>query len=241
MRYVVICGGTGIDIRRLKRQILPSDHILCADGGSVHARKMGIIPDAIIGDMDSIDTETSEWAEANRIPLREYPAEKDMTDSELCLSEVPEREEILLVMPFCGRFDHVLSNVLNAAEYARGGREIRVTDGRTLIDILLGPGEVKIELESTRDMLGAEKLLISAIPVTGPASNVRSDGLYYPIGGRTLHPGQSLGVSNKPADGASEIIVALDDGVLFVIIGPDDARSGATSDEGFFPVTSGDI
>ena len=108
MRYVVICGGTGIDIRRLKRQILPSDHILCADGGSVHARKMGIIPDAIIGDMDSIDTETSEWAEANRIPLREYPAEKDMTDSELCLSEVPEREEILLVLPFCGRFDHVL-------------------------------------------------------------------------------------------------------------------------------------
>ncbi len=226
MRYVILCGGTRIDREKIASQISPSDYILCADEGAVHARKMGILPHRILGDMDSIDQETLDWAEFKGIPTEVFPVEKDMTDSELCLSRVPENEPILFVMPLSGRFDHVLSNIMIAAAYAREGRSIVVTDGFTTIFPLAGPAFLTVNFSDHKRILGAENLIISLIPVFGPAEQVRLTGMYYPLDGLTIFPGRSLGVSNRPAQGAEKAEISLDKGVLLVVISPE----GETTD-----------
>jgi thiamine pyrophosphokinase len=226
MRYVILCGGARIDCGKIAPQISPSDYILCADEGAVHARTMGIFPHMIIGDMDSIDSATLAWAKSGGVPTEVFPVDKDMTDSELCLSRVPENEPILLVMPLSGRFDHVLSNIMIAARYAREGRSILVTDGQTRIWPLAGPAGLKIDVSNHRKIPATEDLIISLIPVFGPAERIRATGLYYPLDGLTIHPGRSLGISNYPANGSAEAEISFDKGVLLVIVSPEGETIG---------------
>ena len=44
-----------------------SEYIVCADGGANHARRLGITPDIIIGDLDSITASTKNYFK--KIPL----------------------------------------------------------------------------------------------------------------------------------------------------------------------------
>ena len=222
MRYVVLAGGAGIDRDRIAPQISGADHILCADEGAVHARKMGVIPDRIVGDMDSIDSQTLEWARKHHIPTEVFPEEKDLTDSELCFAQVPTEGSVLFVLPMCGRFDHVLSNILIAARYAREGRDIILTDGRTRIYPVIGPNQLTLDVRREEEWIGADKLIVSILPILGPAENIRSSGLHYPIDGFSMAPGISLGVSNRPAEGAREFTVTLASGVLLVIVTSED-------------------
>ncbi|MDD4095806.1 MAG: thiamine diphosphokinase [Oscillospiraceae bacterium] len=221
MRYVILCGGERIDSGKIAPQISPSDYVLCADEGAVHARAMGIFPQMIIGDMDSIDPATLAWAKAGGVPTEVFPVEKDMTDSELCLSRVPEKEPILLVMPLSGRFDHVISNIMIAARYALEGRTIVVTDGRTRIWPLAGPATLKLDVSDHKKILGTKDLILSLVPVFGSAEKIRATGMYYPLDGITIDPGRSLGVSNRPDHGASSVEISFERGVLLVVVSPE--------------------
>ena len=54
MRAVIIGGGYIGDHAYIKSKIKPDDYIICADAGYDHAVKMGIEPNILIGDFDSI-------------------------------------------------------------------------------------------------------------------------------------------------------------------------------------------
>ncbi|MEI6314911.1 MAG: hypothetical protein WCO89_08580, partial [Syntrophus sp. (in: bacteria)] len=59
-RVVVIIAGSGIDdLEFLRRRIETAapKTVLCADGGARYAYALDIIPDLIIGDMDSLEEE----------------------------------------------------------------------------------------------------------------------------------------------------------------------------------------
>ena len=218
MRYVVFAGGTGIDTDRINRILTDEDHILCADEGAFNAMKTGRIPDRLIGDMDSIDPETLDWVFKNSIPTDVFPSEKDMTDSELCLAQIPENAIILFVLPLCGRFDYVFSNIMIAARYAREDRKIVLTDGRTRIYFVAGPDCLSLDIIEGKEWIGAEDLILSVIPILGPAENIRASGLYYPIDGLTLIPGVSRGVSNRPREGERVVSLTLSSGVIMVTV-----------------------
>ncbi|MBN1891552.1 MAG: thiamine diphosphokinase [Clostridiales bacterium] len=222
MRYVVLVGGKGIDHGRIAREIRMADFLLCADEGAAHARKMRLIPKLVVGDMDSIDSKTRQWVREKAIPTDVYPAEKDMTDSELCLSQVPKSDPILLVMPLCGRYDHVISNVLISARYAEEGREIVITDGRTRIYPIAAPTELVLDVDLEKGKIGAKNAVISVLPLFGPATGITSTGLHYPMEQLELHPGHSLGISNYPRQGEREVKISFDSGVLLVIISDED-------------------
>ena len=96
----------------------PDALIACADGGLRHARALGLHPDFMISDCDSMpETEGDEV-------IRLKP-EKDDTDTQSCLREVFRRgcREATLVCATGGRIDHMLAN-LSLLEEARemGGR-----------------------------------------------------------------------------------------------------------------------
>ena len=61
--------------------------ILAADRGLVLCKKLGIIPDLILGDFDSTTSDALEYYRST-VPerIRQYPSRKDDTDTELAVS-----------------------------------------------------------------------------------------------------------------------------------------------------------
>lgn len=92
IEYVVFLNGVyPKDIEKLKN-IVKDKRIICADGGTNTCFEMGLIPEVIIGDLDSIREEVLEFYKNVRVIKK--IKEKDYTDFELALMYI-ENEKLL--------------------------------------------------------------------------------------------------------------------------------------------------
>jgi len=87
------------------------DTIICADGGANSARKIGIIPDFIIGDLDSIELSTLKYFE-NKSTIIQIKRQND-TDVEKCLKFAIKKgfKEVILLGLTGNRLDHTICNL----------------------------------------------------------------------------------------------------------------------------------
>jgi len=105
---VVLTGGNAPDARRLQKWLKQEYTVVAADSGLDHAKRLGIEPSIILGDMDSL---------SDRSLLHAYPgaevysfdAAKDETDTEIAIRTLYERgvTDILLAGGGGGRLDHL--------------------------------------------------------------------------------------------------------------------------------------
>jgi thiamine pyrophosphokinase len=216
MRAVIFAGGPGIAPDRAASIASECDIILAADGGADIACASGVMPQKVIGDLDSIDPQTVDFLKHKCVPLEQFPTEKDMTDSELCLNEVPDEAEVILICSLSGRPDHVLSNMMMAVKAHAEGRDITLTDGVNDFIPLCGPDEISIS-----GIQNPEDLAISLIPFT-EVKGVTSEGLYYKLDDTDLIPGSSLSVSNKVEQGSDSFVIHVNSGKMGVLIVPAD-------------------
>ena len=54
MRGVIFSGGTAGNPEAMKNLLQPEDRMVCADGGYLLAERLGVMPEAVLGDMDSL-------------------------------------------------------------------------------------------------------------------------------------------------------------------------------------------
>lgn len=104
---------------------LSCDCIIAADGGARHCLNLGIRPDLIIGDMDSIDPDTeSTYSGIVKIPFRR---EKDKTDSEYAIIEALKfnYSHMTIFGGIGGRIDHTIGNLWLAAVFLLASSRIR--------------------------------------------------------------------------------------------------------------------
>ena len=52
------------------------DYIICSDGGANHAYSMNIVPDYIIGDLDSVNENIIEYYKSKKLNLRNFLLKK---------------------------------------------------------------------------------------------------------------------------------------------------------------------
>lgn len=85
--------------------------IICADGGANSARKIGIIPDFIIGDLDSVTLSTLKYFE-NNTTIIQIKRQND-TDVEKCLKFAIKKgfNEVILLGVTGNRLDHTICNL----------------------------------------------------------------------------------------------------------------------------------
>jgi thiamine pyrophosphokinase len=83
------------------------DLVICADGGYGVALALGIRPDLVVGDLDSI-AETVD----SHVEMIRYPREKDHSDFEIALKHAREKGcgKVLVYGALGGRPDHQLTN-----------------------------------------------------------------------------------------------------------------------------------
>ncbi|MBQ0012480.1 MAG: thiamine diphosphokinase [Clostridiales bacterium] len=192
MCTIVIAGGPNKELSALRSEFQHANRIICADSGADALYAYQIVPDMVWGDMDSIAPETATWLQAQHVPTRLFPVDKDMTDTELCLTSIPKDEPILLITSLTGRPDHVMTNLLLAMRYEEEGYSLRVTDGITWVFPVVGNQKWRVP-ENLLD----SHLTYSLIPLGQGVTGVSTVGMKYPLQDQDLVCGSSWTVSNE--------------------------------------------
>ena len=83
MRAVIFANGDLNDPQSVLHHLRPEDLLIAADGGLHHCHTLGLTPQVLIGDFDSLTEGDLASLEAKGTRLLRYPPAKDYTDLEL--------------------------------------------------------------------------------------------------------------------------------------------------------------
>jgi thiamine pyrophosphokinase len=212
LRAVIIANGE----LNNRLSLEPGDLLIAADGGARHCLRLGLTPDLVIGDFDSLDeAELASLAQAGAEIVR-YPVRKDTTDLELALLAARERgaTQVLLLAALGARWDQTIANLLLPLSAGLASLPVRLLDGNQEISILRAAAQDTPPAEI--EIAGQAGDTVSLIPLGGDAIGVATHGLEYPLYGETLYFGSTRGVSNLLLAGTAR--VALQAGILLVVI-----------------------
>lgn len=207
------------------------DLVIAADGGLVYLEKMGIVPDVVVGDFDSLeerqdfDTERVCCAENNfcsnesrffitkrgkNIEVVKHPIMKDETDMYLAYEIGSSRgyKEFELYGGVGGREDHTFANYCLLLRAKNDKNDIA----------LIGNGVRFFVIKNEKKrVFGNPEATVSAFAFGGIAEGVDIRGLKYEAKNVTLYPDRPLGVSNSfLSSGEGEISV--ERGALLVCV-----------------------
>ena len=205
---LVLAGGEPVD-PRLTDALPPVALVIAADSGLAQARRLGLRPDLLVGDLDSVDPVEVAAVAAEGTRVERHPVEKDQIDLELALDAASDAgaAAIVLVVGTGGRLDMALANLLVIARPRYAGVRIEGWVGTAWLAVARSNRPV--------DIHGRPGEVVSLVPVGGPAGGITTDGLRSPLLGEALDPGTTRGVSNELL--ASHATVSLESGVLLVV------------------------
>lgn len=205
MKKCVIIGAGACDVQRLKGRLILNDSDLCiaADGGLDYLIEIGLTPDIVLGDMDSLGH--GEWIASPQADflIKRLPVEKDDTDMLAAIKEglAAGYQQFELYGALGGRLDHTFANVqcllylLN-----RGAKGLIVGDDVTLMLIR----DEKITFPAGSTVAGKH---VSVFAFGGDAQGVSEKGLKYLLDNVTVKLEFPIGVSNEFTGEDAEIEV----------------------------------
>lgn len=197
---VRLIGDGALDLADIEEFSSVAPHVVAADGGALKALEIGIVPEAAVGDFDSLPLEALAALPEDG---RYHVAEQDSTDFEKCLRIVSA--PLILALGFTGaRVDHELA-VYNTL--VRHPQSPCIVVGERDV-IFHARREMALELAA-----GMRVSLFPLRPVTG-----RSEGLHWPIDGLELSPGGRIGTSNRVSASQKTVRLSIDGDGLLVIL-----------------------
>ena len=187
---VIFCAA---ECDGLARPIGQNAFVIAADGGLRHTKTLGITPNAVLGDFDSLGY-TPEGANV-------FPVEKDDTDAMLAVRLGLEQgcDEFLLYGSLDGpRLDHTVAN-FQTLQFLTDHDAVGYLIGKTTMVTVVKNGKITFPagLSGT----------ISVFCMGPDAEGVTETGLFYGVENGTLTSGFPLGVSNHFTGEAAEISV----------------------------------
>lgn len=204
-RCVIIGASPEAGIDFIKRQIKDNDYIICADGGADHLVGSDIVPDLIIGDLDS-SKNYSFFKETNITVL---PTQKDDTDTMYCTKKALNDgfKKFLYLGVTGGRVDHTLAN-LSVLLYLREYGAYGVISDEFADTSLLCNGENILS-----DVKGKT---ISVMPFACNSVCLSYEGMFYPMSNGTVKVEYPFTISNV-ADRDS-VRITLHSGTALLVI-----------------------
>lgn len=197
MKGLIVSSGEIKDYKLLEQMVKEHDYIVCADGGVNHILKIDILPDIVLGDLDSIGKEELDILEKENIKIQKFPVMKDETDTELCIDYLLEGnfKEITLIGVTGTRLDHTISNIyLLKKIYLHGVKACIINENN------------RIYYENDEMSLGKrDNHYVSIIPLAKEGAIISLDGFLYPLKMETLEFSTSKGISNKVLESFGKI------------------------------------
>lgn len=211
MKAVIVCNGSVKDYNVIRPFFENAGYIISVDGGAAHLRKLGILPDVLLGDFDSANKDDIEYFQTQGIKAEQFPVEKDMTDSELAIEKALEKgaDEIIFIGAVGSRFDHSMANIFLLKKLMDEKVKACIADEHNRIYMF----------DESFSMPRVEGYKLSLIPVTEKVTGVTTKGLKYPLINATMQLGTSWGVSNEFYEDIA--CVTIEKGILLVCLSRD--------------------
>lgn len=177
--------------------------LICADGGANSAMKLGLMPDFIIGDLDSIEPKTKEYF-AGRCRIIQMKRQND-TDVEKCLKFAISKgfAETILLGATGSRLDHSFCNLGIVLKFF-SKIKIRVLHDNSLLEAHTGNVTLQTSLDEIISIYGIDK-----------KTKVTSTGLKYSLSNTSLPFGERESTSNVAL--ANNVKLNIKNGKMFVI------------------------
>ncbi|OGU62682.1 MAG: thiamine diphosphokinase [Ignavibacteria bacterium RBG_13_36_8] len=177
--------------------------LICADGGANYAYQLNLIPDYIIGDLDSIEPKIQKYFE-NKSKIIRYNRQID-TDVEKCLKFAIGKgcNDIILVGVTGDRLDHTFCNLGIVIKFFYKAK-ITIIHEKSVLMVLTG----KVIFKTVAGEI---------ISIYGLKTNTRisSRGLKYPLRNVSLPFGMKESTSNIAVSDIVELKIK--NGIAFVI------------------------
>ncbi len=178
--------------------------VLAADGGANHLARIGVRPDAVVGDLDSIRPGVRRWIGEDRMVPRPDQEATDLNKTLAYAFDEGAAESVIVLAATAGRLDHAVENLALAARWSlRGDVELR-DEAHRIVPVLdastipTTPGQV-----------------VSLIPL-GRCARVWTEGLRWRLDGEPLDLGGRTSVSNVAEGG--QIALRVEEGALIVFL-----------------------
>ncbi len=211
-KALVICNGELPRKSQLLALARHADTVACADGGANAAWKFGIVPDLIVGDLDSIDKEAKRYFRKVKVILNSSDKQTDL-EKALDILLTNGVKEVTVVGATGRRPDHTVTNFSILKKYHRRC-SLRYIDRHCEISLI--GRRVRFA--------GKEGTLISLAPL-GKVVGITTRGLKYRLRNETLEVGVREGQSNVIISNPVEIAVGRGTLLLFKIHSSQLARS----------------
>ena len=195
MRCVIVLNGEktcGFEFEK-------GDRIIACDAAYGYLKDIGITPDEIIGDFDSL----------GYVPegAKRFPVEKDMTDGELAVEAVlgKDYDEVVFIGFGGKREDHFLGNLSLLVKCVGRFKNCYAVTDRSIITVLdRGEHRFTIERGTVVSMFAFNDCLVE-----------KSEGLKYPYDNTLLKNDSTLGISNVVVK--ENVLIAIKKGFAFFI------------------------
>ncbi len=199
MRAIIFANGDASDPEIVRHWTASADLIIAADGGTRNALSVGLMPQVVIGDLDSLDEADRAQLDRAGVPLIVYPTRKDQTDLELALRYALEQQatEIVIFSALGGRWDQSLANLMLLTLPELAQVSVRIVDHHLSSHVIRDRAEISGRVGDT----------LSLIALKGDAQGVTIEGCEYPLTEATLPFGATLGISNVLARSTAQITV----------------------------------
>ncbi len=201
MKTCLIVGGGDFYAEGFKPE--NENLIIAADAGYQRLSELGIVPDLVVGDFDSLGF----------VPehpnLEKHPIEKDDTDTMLAVKKGLEAgcDRFLIYGATGGRIAHTLGNVQALAYLAAQGKTGFIIDESYTITAIQN---------STLNFGKESRGYISVVPWGCKSCTVTLKGLKYELESHPLPSDMPLGISNEFTGKEAEITVH--EGTAVIII-----------------------
>ena len=197
-RGITLAGGGPFGQRDLRLCLSRAPVAVAADGGADRMLRLGVMPEAVIGDFDSISD-----AARSEIPIEKQHVvpEQSTTDFDKALRAIVA--PFVLALGFAGaRLDHGLAAMHTLVSHP---------DRRC---ILIGPSDLAFAAPARLELSLAPGEPFSLFPMA--AVTGRSEGLEWPIKGLSFSPAGQIGTSNRVV--ARRVVLEFDGPGMLVIL-----------------------
>ncbi len=188
---MVLAGGELTITPQVQRLATEASLVIAADSGLRHARGLGLTPDLIVGDFDSVAADDLDAFPT--VPRQVHPPDKDQLDLELAIDEARARgvRQLAILGALGGRFDQSLAALLIAARLCRQDFELSLHGGGADAVVLCDGRSERLDV--------APGTVFSLLSLEG-AATVSVTGGRYPLEQAELPFGLGQGISNVAAE-----------------------------------------
>ena len=177
--------------------------IICADGGANSARKIGIIPDFIIGDLDSVALSTLKYFE-KKSTIIQIKRQND-TDVEKCLKFAIKKgfNEVIILGVTGNRLDHTICNLGIVIKFFNKIK-IHISAEDSFLSAYNKSVVIKSKINETISLYAFDEHTF-----------ISSKGLKYPLKNSNLAFGEKESTSNVAT--LEKIELKISGGIVFII------------------------